>query len=117
MDPRPRLLVVDDDRRYGRLLVHLLGDLAEVDTCADGPTALRRLAERPVDWVLLDVSLPGDDGFSVLRSVRERHPAVRVVMHTGLALGDGRRRAIEGGAIDLLEKPLSVPELSALLRA
>lgn len=113
--PQPRLLVVDDDRRYGRALAHLLAPVAEVEWCGTGAAALARVAEREFDWVLLDVGLPDASGFAVLSALRTRRPGLRVALHSGLALADGRRRAIEGGAVDLLEKPLSLPALLALL--
>jgi DNA-binding response OmpR family regulator len=118
MEPGPptlRLLVVDDDARYGRTLTHLLERVAAVEWCSTAASALARVAEGGVDWVLLDVGLPDASGFDVLSALRARFPTVRVAIHSGLALADGRRRAIEGGAADLLEKPLSLPALVALM--
>jgi DNA-binding response OmpR family regulator len=112
---RLRLLIVDDDHHYGRALAHLLEPVAEVQWCGTGASALALAAERELDWVLLDVGLPDASGFEVLSALRARHPALRVALHSGLVLADGRRRAIEGGAVDLLEKPLSLPAFLALL--
>lgn len=112
---KPTLLVVDDDPRYRRVLSHVLDRIAVVELCADGESALARLATRPFDWMLLDVGLPGMNGFEVLARVRAANAAPRVVLHTGLALPDGRRRALAAGAVELLEKPLSLPRLAALL--
>lgn len=113
----PTLLVVDDDARYCAVLTHLLAHLATIECCADGHAALARLRARHFDWVLLDIGLPGIDGFDVLAQVRCFAPATRVVIHTGMALPDGRRRAQEAGAVELLEKPLALAQLAALLAA
>jgi CheY-like chemotaxis protein len=113
--PQLRLLVVDDDRRYGRALVHLLERVAEVEWCGTAAAALARVGERDFDWVLLDVGLPDASGFEVLSALRSRCPRLRIALHSGLALGDGRARAIAAGAVNLLEKPLSLPALLALL--
>jgi DNA-binding response OmpR family regulator len=67
--------------------------------------------------VLLDLGLPGMDGFDVLAEIRRLDSATQVVIHTGLALADARRRALEGGAVELLEKPLALEALAALLGA
>lgn len=95
--------------------MHLLADLADVECCPDGEAALERLNGRSYDWILLDVGLPGLDGFELLPRIRELAPASRVVVCSGLPLGDGRKRALEGGAVDFLEKPLSPLLLSQLL--
>jgi CheY-like chemotaxis protein len=110
-----RLLVVDDDPRYGRLVAHLLREIACVETCVDGTAAVERVAREPFDWVLLDVGLGATDGFAVLDALRARVPDVRVVLHTALDIPDGRRRALAAGAVDLIEKPLPLAYLRALL--
>jgi len=116
-DSKPTLLVVDDDPKYRRVLSFILDRIASVEFCADGESALERLTTRSFDWMLLDVGLPGMNGFEVLARVRERSATTRVLLHTGLALPDARWRAQGAGAVDLLEKPLSIPRLKALLRA
>jgi CheY-like chemotaxis protein len=113
---KPTLLVVDDDPKYRRVLSHILDRIASVELCADGESALARLAARPFDWVLLDVGLPGMNGFEVLARVRALHAATQVLLHTGLALPNARRRALAAGAVELLEKPLSLPRIEALIR-
>ncbi len=113
----PSILVVEDDARYRTVLAYLLTGMASVECCAEGQAALARLRERHFDWVLLDLCLPGLDGFGVLAEIRRLDPAARVVIHTGMALPDARRRALAGGAVELLEKPLALEQLAALLAA
>jgi two-component system, OmpR family, response regulator len=112
-----RVLVIDDDSRLFTLLAEFLGnnDVHSVHA-ADGPSGLRLLAEGGFDAVFLDVMMPGPDGLSVLRKIRERS-AVPVLMLT--AKGDETDRVVglELGADDYLPKPFSPRELLARLRA
>ena len=112
-----RALLVDDDRDLARLLGEYLSahdvELAHVE---DGAAALALLAERPFDVVLLDVMLPGIDGFEVCRRVRAAHD-VPIVMLT--ARGDDADRIVglELGADDYVPKPFNPRELLARVRA
>jgi len=111
------VLIVDDDTRLFELLESYLGQNAVTARSApDGQTALRLLAQQSVDAVLLDVMMPGMDGLSVLRKIRE-HSLVPVIMLT--AKGDETDRVVglELGADDYLPKPFSPRELLARLRA
>jgi len=111
------VLIVDDDLRLFELLENYLGQNAVTARSApDGQTALRLLAQQSVDAVLLDVMMPGMDGLSVLRKIRE-HSLVPVIMLT--AKGDETDRVVglELGADDYLPKPFSPRELLARLRA
>ena len=112
-----RALLVDDDRDLARLLSDYLGAhevvLTHVD---DGPKGLAALAADTFDVVLLDVMLPGIDGFEVCRRIRAAHD-VPVVMLT--ARGDDADRIVglEIGADDYVPKPFNPRELLARVRA
>jgi DNA-binding response OmpR family regulator len=112
-----RALLVDDDRDLARLLDEYLGShevsLVHVE---DGAAALKLLGEQSFDVVLLDVMLPGIDGFEVCRRIRASHD-VPVVMLT--ARGDDADRIVglEIGADDYVPKPFNPRELLARMRA
>jgi two-component system OmpR family response regulator len=111
------VLIVDDDARLFELLESYLSQNAVMARSApDGQTALRLLEEHAVDAVLLDIMMPGMDGLSVLRKVREKSD-VPVIMLT--AKGDETDRVVglELGADDYLPKPFSPRELLARVRA
>jgi DNA-binding response OmpR family regulator len=111
------VLIVDDDARLFELLESYLAQNAVMARSApDGLTALRLLEEHAVDAVLLDIMMPGMDGLSVLRKVREKSD-VPVIMLT--AKGDETDRVVglELGADDYLPKPFSPRELLARVRA
>ncbi len=109
----PHLLVVDDDLALAQMLLEILeleGYLVSV--AADGETALQKLTKLSPDLIILDVMLPGIDGFEVLRHIRQEH-TVPVIMLT--ARGDEAER-IEGltsGADDYIPKPFNPAELVA----
>ena len=113
-------LLVEDDARLGALVAEYLGKSEiEVTVVRDGERGLAALAERPFDVVLLDVMLPGIDGFEVCRRIRAT-PAVAgtpVIMLT--AKGDPVDTVVglELGADDYVAKPFEPRELLARIRA
>lgn len=117
-----RALLVDDDRELARLLGDYLGPHGvALDHVEDGARALERLAGAgrgadPYDIVLLDVMLPGMDGFEVCRRLRARHD-VPVVMLTARGEDTDRVVGLEIGADDYVPKPFNPRELLARMRA
>jgi DNA-binding response OmpR family regulator len=114
-----RALLVDDDHELARLLRDYLAPHGvSVDHVEEGAGAIERIATAavPYDIVLLDVMLPGIDGFEVCRRIRARHD-VPIVMLT--ARGDDADRVVglEIGADDYLPKPFNPRELLARMRA
>ncbi len=113
-----RVLVIDDDRELCELIRDYLAPLGyETETIHDGPAgAERALAEPSFDAVILDVMLPGADGFEVLRRIRRRSD-VPVLMLTARGEETDRIVGLEMGADDYLPKTFSSRELLARLRA
>lgn len=115
-----RVLVVEDEPVSRLLLTRLLGqEGAEVLTCASGEEALRTLALQNLDVVILDIGLPGIDGFEVCRRIRrhERCREVPVLMVTGLGDQASRRSGFEVGADDFITKPFDAIEMKLRIRA
>ena len=114
------LLVVDDDQVNAAALVQLLNRQGySVRATGDGETALAAIDLSPPDLVLLDVQLPGMNGFDVCRQIKQA-PATRlipVVLVTGLDAREHRIAGIDAGADDLLTKPFDVQELNARIRS
>ncbi len=103
---RPRILVVDDDSDIRDLLRDRLeSDGFEVRMAGDGRTALRLLADSPVDGILLDIALPELDGFEVLRQLRTTQATLPVIMMTAVEALDRAMAAVEAGAQGYLLKP------------
>lgn len=114
---RPRILVIDDDRKLCRLIGDYLSPLGYAVTAVHtGPEGAEKAAAEPWHAVILDLMLPGMDGFEVLKAIRHKSD-VPVLMLT--ARGDEADRIVglEIGADDYLPKTFSTRELLARLRA
>jgi two-component system nitrogen regulation response regulator NtrX len=104
----PLVLIVDDESNIRRLVGRLLEEEGHhVREAADGRAALAAIEEAEPDVLLLDLALPGDDGMTVLGTVRERWPALPVVMMSGRATLADAVRATMLGAFHFIEKPLA----------
>ena len=117
-DHRLRVLIVDDTILYRRILGEVVESLDGVElagTAPHGRLALAKLAQAPVDLVLLDVEMPEMDGLEALREIRKRYPDTQVVMVSGahLSAAEVTVQCLEQGALDFLRKPEgNDPELS-----
>lgn len=113
-----RVLLIDDDAKLYELLASYLDQNGVASAHApNGSRGLELLGREAFDAVLLDVMMPGMDGLSVLKKLRDRWPSVPVIMLT--AKGDETDRVVglELGADDYLAKPFSPRELLARLKA
>ncbi|HEX7261167.1 MAG TPA: response regulator transcription factor [Luteolibacter sp.] len=112
-----RLLVVDDDRKLAGLIRDYLSPMGyEVELRHNGPDGLAEALTSPYEAVILDVMMPGMDGFAVLRELRKKSD-VPVLMLTALGDETDRIAGLEIGADDYLPKTFSSRELLARLRA
>jgi DNA-binding response OmpR family regulator len=112
-----RVLIAEDDRAIRELLVHHLErDGYRTIEAADGQTALR-VARDGVDLVLLDVGLPGVDGFEIARTLRREGRTMPIVIVTARSEEVDRVVAFELGADDYVTKPFSPREVVARVRA
>jgi two-component system, OmpR family, response regulator len=113
-----RVLVVEDDTRMSRLLKRGLEEEGHaVDLAGDGPEGLWLATENPYAAIVLDVMLPGFDGFELCRKLRAAGVWVPVLMLTARDAVNDRVRGLDAGADDYLVKPFSLLELAARLRA
>jgi two-component system, OmpR family, response regulator len=113
-----RLLVVEDDAKLARALQRgLQREGYAVDLASDGDEGLEQASENEYDVVLLDVMLPGRDGFAVCRAMRRKERWAPVLMLTARDQVDDRIRGLDAGADDYLVKPFDYGELLARLRA
>jgi DNA-binding NarL/FixJ family response regulator len=112
-----RVAIADDHRLLLEGLSQALDGLPDINvvgTATDGDSLISALAELRPDVVLVDIEMPGSDGFSALRTIDESIPAIVVTMHTG---ADHRRRAEAAGASGFLSKSTPLPDLAAAIRA
>jgi len=116
-DAKASVLVVDDDQAIRELLQEHLSRVGyDVQTTAEGDGMRELLAHSCVDLIVLDVMLPGDDGFTLCREIRE-HSQVPIIMLTASSDETDRVVGLEIGADDYLAKPFSARELQARVKA
>lgn len=112
------LLVVEDDRNLRQFLRNALSEEGyAVDEAESGERGLARALDHGYSCIVLDVMLPGRDGYSVVRELRKRRILTPVLMLTARADTESRVEGLEEGADDYLAKPFDLAELLARIRA
>lgn len=115
---KPVVLLVDDEDHIRELCrLYLESSGFEITEAEDGGSALKKLEQQQVDLVVLDIMLPGIDGFEVLKTIRSRQVWLPVVMLTAVGDEEDRIAGLEQGADDYLIKPFSPKELVARVKA
>src|ERR1700680_1979470 len=113
-----RLLLVQDDARIARFVAKGLREQAyAVDVAANGDDALYEAAINSYDLVILDVMIPGKNGFEVCRELRKAGQRIPILMLTARDAVEDRITGLDRGADDYLTKPFEFRELLARLRA
>ena len=113
-----RILVVEDERVLCETIVRSLRRLAySVDPCYDGDTAIDLLGSERYDLVLLDLNLPGADGMTVLRTLRQTDRETRVLILSARSEVADKVEGLDAGANDYLAKPFHLEELEARIRS
>jgi len=112
------VLVVEDERRLAQLVRRVREEEGHtVDTAHDGDEGLTMALDASHDVIVLDVMLPGRDGISVCRELRQQRVDTPVLLLTALDGVDDRVRGLDAGADDYLPKPFAFQELLARIRA
>jgi two-component system copper resistance phosphate regulon response regulator CusR len=113
-----RLLLVEDDSRIARFVARGLQEQSyAVDVAQNGDDALYQAEINDYDVVILDVMIPGKDGFAVCRAIRDSGKRMPILMLTARDAVEDRIRGLDSGADDYLTKPFEFGELLARLRA
>jgi DNA-binding response OmpR family regulator len=111
------LLVAEDDDEMREFLVRMLQSLGHaVCAEADGSSALERLRKRSFDLLILDIKMPGIDGFQLLRIAKESYPRTKVIMVTGYSDLHHALEAKRLGADDFIGKPYDLIELDTSIQ-
>ncbi len=118
MVSKPTILVVEDDAAVRRGLADALEFSGfRTLTCSDGLEAAKTIVSAAFDLVLLDVMLPGRDGFALLEDLRREKPMTPVILVTARGSEEDRVRGLRRGADDYVVKPFSARELVARVEA
>src|SRR5213595_2870865 len=113
-----RVLIVEDEAAVARKIASALTEAGhDPKAVHDGEAALDEVRKAPFDLIVLDIRLPGIDGFQVLQRLRTQHLASRVLLLTARSAVDDRVSGLQLGADDYLPKPFAMRELIACVRA
>ncbi len=113
-----RVLVVEDEKKTASFIRKALqAEGFAVDVCGDGGDALAAARATPFDGIVMDIMLPGPDGLSVLRQLRERGDKTPVLLLSARGAVNERVEGLNAGADDYLPKPFVIAELVARVRA
>jgi DNA-binding response OmpR family regulator len=112
-----RILVVDDEQRICRFVARALeANGFQIQVAANGHDALRLVEAEDYAVIVLDLLLPGLDGYEVLRRVIRANPAQRVLVLSAIGDVESKVRCLQMGAVDYLPKPFAIAELIARVR-
>jgi len=114
---KPRVLIVDDEPETLKYVgANLKARGYDVVTAADGSEALQRSEEDIFDLILLDITMPGPDGFAVCQAIRQRS-TVPIIMLSARGQEKDKVKALDLGADDYITKPFGIEELLARIRS
>ena len=113
-----RLLIVEDEKKLCDMIAKSLHQAGyEVDTCNDGEQALDMIYAEQYDLIVLDLNLPGKDGMTVLRTLRQTDHETRVLILSARSGVEDKVAGLDAGANDYLAKPFHLAELEARIRS
>ena len=116
--PTPaKILVVDDESLTCFLLHEYFEGRYQVETAFNGSEALRKVKEFQPDCMLLDIRMPDMDGIEVLRTVKQMHSEVKVIMITAIWCADLAKECLSLGAFDYIVKPLDLDALETQIQS
>lgn len=108
----PRIMVIDDEKIVLDMTrMHLRKEGFEVETFLSAAPALERLAQERFDVVVTDLKMKGIDGMEVLRTIKQSHPGVQVIMITAFAHLNTAMEALRGEVHDFFPKPFKIKDL------
>ena len=119
MEPRSqkvRILVVDDEQGPRESMRMILKDDYEVYTAGDGEDALKKLMEKGIDIVALDIKMPKTNGLELLQNIKKSNPDIEVFLITGFPSVSTAVEAIQVGAYDYVIKPFDRDAVQAVVR-
>jgi len=111
------VLIVEDNKPVSLLLSRIVEDMGlGYVIAADGEAALRLFSQRNISMAIIDVELPGLDGYQVARDIRNQSPTLPVLIISGNNGDSWRQQAFDAGADEFLAKPIRPSELTVLLQ-
>ena len=117
MKTKAKILVVDDEEAVGKMLEKFLTKEGyEVSIALNGKEAIKEVEKEQPQIVFLDIRLPGEDGISVLKTIKKIDKKICVIMITAIKDDEIGKKCLDLGASDYITKPLSLEYLEDILR-
>src|SRR5688572_6661140 len=112
---KQKILIVDDEPRNQRIAIEALEDLAELQTCATGEETLVKIKTFTPELILLDVMMPGIDGYETCKQIRSypENKFIKIILVSGKAMTEEKLQGYDAGADDYITKPFIHEELIA----
>ncbi len=115
MDKKAEILIVDDDFAVRKAISLVLKDKYGVATAEGAEEALKHMADKTVNLVLLDIKMSKTDGITALKEIKERFPETKVIMVTAYATQEKIKQSFTFGAFGILMKPFDAIKLLELI--
>jgi putative two-component system response regulator len=119
METKLKILIVDDERFYINILVGLLKDQYKLYIAKSGEQALKRISDNLPDLILLDIMMPGMDGYQTCAEIKKNPQWVNIpiLFLTGKTDQESEEKAFAAGAIDFIKKPIAPATVIAKINA
>ena len=112
-----RVLIVDDEKEFLEVMEERISVRGmEVATSMSAKEALTKIENEPFDAIIMDFQMPGMDGIDALKAIKEKKPELQIILLTGHASVKRGVEAIKEGALDFMEKPADVDELTEKIK-
>jgi DNA-binding NtrC family response regulator len=112
-----KVLLVDDEQDFLDALAQRMRSRGmEVTATTSAEEALAKVAEESFDAIILDLMMPKINGLTLLKSIKEERPELQVILLTGFATVEKGIEAMKSGAVDFVEKPADVDQLTAIVQ-
>ena len=116
MEKRANILIVDDNISLAKTMSLILERKGyEATTARDGPSAIKRVEERPFDLIFMDIKMPLMDGVQIYRKIKKIRPETIVIMMTAYAVENLVAQALKEGAYGIIYKPLDIEKMISLI--
>lgn len=112
MEKKTSILIVDDDTGMTETLSDILGDIGyDVAISGDGYKAIEMIKEKKYDFSLMDIKMPGINGVETFKEIHRISPETKVIMMTAYSVEELVKEALEGGAFNIIYKPLDIERI------
>ncbi|MEE8597009.1 MAG: response regulator [bacterium] len=108
---KKRILVCDDDKQVRLMLTMALKDIYEIEKAVDGQEAVQKVAEKPIDLIIMDIKMPGIHGLEAIERIREKNKTIPIIIITAYGLMQDDFVVKSSGIAHFFTKPIEIKAL------